>query len=124
MAGNLKTLRVRKIESQVFGAVSAEQAWTPAVNVYQCGGSLHVCVELAGVPREAVSVTVEPGRLVIEGRRLVPEPEDGAAQCIRVMEIDHGLFRRALSLPEAVVLDKVHSSLRDGLLWIVLPMDG
>lgn len=126
MAGDIKTLRVRKLESQVFGAVSAERAWTPAVNVYQCGGSLHVCVELAGVEREAVSVTVEPGRLVIEGRRLVPEPEPegGAAQCIRVMEIDHGLFRRVLSLPGSVVLDKVHSSLRDGLLWVVLPMDG
>jgi len=122
MTEKTRPLRVAKLEAQVFGAVSAEQAWTPAVNVYECGSSVHVCVELAGVKRESLSVTVEPGRLLIQGRRAVPEPDDDAAQCIRAMEIDHGLFRRALALPDNVRLDEVRSAMRDGLLWVVLPM--
>lgn len=115
-------LQIVRIDAPVFGAVSAEQAWTPAVNVYECGSELHVCVDLAGVPREAISVTVEPGRLVIEGRREVPEPDREATQCIREMEIDHGLFRRVLALPESVDLDRVESHYREGMLWVMLPL--
>lgn len=121
MAGKSGSLRLTRIETRVFGAVSAEQAWTPAVNVYECGAAVHVCVELAGVKREAISVSVAPGRLVIEGRREVPEPAS-ATRCIREMEIDHGLFRRVLVLPDALDLTKVESEYRDGLLWITLPV--
>lgn len=63
-------------------------------------GPLHVCFELAGVRRETMSVSIHSGRLTIEGRREVPEPEAAAAQCIHEMEIDHGLFRRVHMLPE------------------------
>jgi len=122
MADKPRSLRITKLETHVFGAVSAEQAWTPPINVYDCGQALHVCVELAGVRREAITVSVEPGRLIIEGRREVPEPEDKTTLCIREMEIDHGLFRRVLVLPERVAIDKVQSSYREGLLWIVLPV--
>lgn len=121
MAEKSRSLQITPSETTIFGAVSAEQAWTPAVNVYECRSALHVCVELAGIKREALSVTVQPGRLVIEGRREVPEPQSAAAQCLREMEIDHGLFRRILSLPNTIDLDNVQSSYREGLLWIVLP---
>ena len=124
MADKPRLLQVTRIETQVFGAVSTEQAWTPAVNVYECGNSIQVCVELAGVQREALSVVVEPGRLIIQGRRAVPEPEGQAAQSVRAMEIDHGLFRRNVPLPNTVVLDQVQSTLRDGMLWVVLPLGG
>ena len=120
MAGKGKTLH-STASMHVFGSISADQGWTPAVNVYDCGAALHVCVELAGVPREAISVTVEPGRLVIQGRRDVPEPADEKTRCLREMEIDHGLFRRVLSLPETIDLDAVESRYTDGMLWVVLP---
>lgn len=122
MSEKSRSLRRTRIQTHVFGAVSAEQAWTPAVNVYECGGVLHICVELAGVSREALSVTVQPGRLIIEGRREVPEPRSATAQCIREMEIDHGLFRRVLVLPESADLQSVESNYADGLLWVVLPI--
>jgi HSP20 family molecular chaperone IbpA len=118
-----RSLHLARVTARVFGSVSADQAWTPAVNVYQCPGVLRVCVELAGVRREAISVSVRPGRLVIEGRRDVPEPEDVPAQCLREMEIDHGVFRRSLALPSSVALDRVESVYRDGLLWITLPIE-
>lgn len=121
MADKGRSLQGIKIEAQVFGAVSAEQTWTPAINVYDCGSAVYVCVELAGVKRESISVTVEPGRLVIHGRREVPEPEEVSTRCVREMEIDHGLFRRVLGLPESVDLKSVESSYREGLLWVVLP---
>lgn len=120
MAGKGKSLQAGA-SMHVFGSISADQGWTPAVNVYDCGDTLHVCVELAGVPKEAISVTVEPGRLVIQGRREVPEPPDQKTRCLREMEIDHGQFRRVLSLPETIDLAAVESRYTDGMLWVVLP---
>lgn len=122
MAGKSRSLHTTRLEAQVFGAISAEQVWTPAVNVYECGAALHVCVELAGVRRETMSVSVQSGRLTIEGRREVPEPEAAAAQCIREMEIDHGLFRRVLTLSDSIDHKTVKSEYRDGMLWIILPV--
>ncbi|MGB0766742.1 MAG: Hsp20/alpha crystallin family protein [Phycisphaeraceae bacterium] len=121
MAGKIKSLQAGV---QVFGSIAADRGWTPAVNVYDCGASLRVCVELAGVPRSSIEVTVQLGRLVIEGRREVPEPSDAKAHCLREMEIDHGAFRRVLGLPESIDLKAVSSSYTDGMLWIVLPIRG
>lgn len=112
----------RRVIAGVFGTVSADLAWTPQINCYQSPVALQVCVNLAGVPKNQINVTVEPGRLIITGVRLVPEPDDHDTQCIRVMEIDHGRFERVVPLPEQIALDQVSSRYRDGLLWITLPL--
>ena len=106
----------------VFGAVSADPAWVPAVNCYQSAAAIHVCVELAGIDRQAIDVVVEPGRLIIRGQRLVPEPEDQPPERVLSMEIDHGGFERQITLPDDVDLQAVASTYRDGLLWIDLPL--
>ena len=113
---------VRRVVAGVFGAVSADLAWTPAVNCYQSPVALVVCVDLAGVPKDQIGVTVEPGRLIVAGVRLVPEPVDHDNHSIRVMEIDHGRFERVVPLPDRIDLDRVTSHYHDGLLWITLPL--
>lgn len=114
--------RAKATAGAVFGAVSADLAWTPQINCYQTPKALQVCVNLAGVPKEQIAVTVEPGRLVITGVRLVPEPADRETHCIRVMEIDHGRFERTVPLPEHIDLERVTSRYVDGLLWVELPL--
>lgn len=115
-----------------FGGFFPTETWTPAVNVYQCQGSLKVCVDLAGIQRQAVEVRVEPGKLLIQGVRQAPEPcettdaqkQPGTSQTIRIlgMEIDHGPFRREIPIPTDVDITKVHSRYDEGLLWITLPI--
>ena len=36
--------------------------WHPAINAFQCDKGLRICVELAGVDRAQVDLTVEPQR--------------------------------------------------------------
>ncbi|MGF1633898.1 MAG: Hsp20/alpha crystallin family protein [Phycisphaerae bacterium] len=47
--------------------------WTPAVNLYELPRAYLVCVDLAGVEKEAIDLTVVQGRLRLQGRRSVPE---------------------------------------------------
>ncbi len=97
--------------------------WQPAINAFQCDKGLRICVDLAGVDRAEVDLTVEPQRVVIRGVRPAPEPtgdDDHAVQMI-AFEIDYGPFERIVELPLPVEVEQARAEQRNGLLWIELP---
>lgn len=102
----------------------APQAWRPAINAYRCDTCIRICVDLAGVDRSLIDLSVEPRRLVIRGTRELPEPsgDEGCAQQLLAMEIDYGPFEREITFPVDVEIDKAHAEQRNGLLWISLPV--
>jgi HSP20 family protein len=103
---------------------SGPHAWRPAINAYRCEDCIRVCVDLAGVDRSEIDLTIADQSLLIRGVRDVPEPSDearGAMQMI-AMEIDYGPFERELRLPAEVDVDHVHAEQQNGLLWIHLPL--
>jgi HSP20 family protein len=99
-------------------------AWRPAINAYRCQTCIRICVDLAGVDRSVIDLTVEPRRVMIRGARELPEPAHGEEYTIQLltMEIDYGPFEREVSLPAEVEVDKAHAEQRNGLLWISLPL--
>jgi HSP20 family protein len=107
-----------------FTQFAAPQAWQPAINAYRCSGQITVCVDLAGVDREAVGMRVEPRRLVIRGSRELPESAGKQLETLQVleMEIDYGNFERHLDFPVEVDPRQVTVEQRNGLLWIFLPL--
>lgn len=102
----------------------APQAWEPAINAYRCEQCIRICVDLAGVDRSLIDLTVEPRRVVIRGTRELPEPSHAEGQMVQLlaMEIDYGSFEREINLPVEVEIDKAHAEQRNGLLWIALPL--
>ena len=102
----------------------APHVWEPAINAYRCEGSIRICVDLAGVDRALIDLTVEPRRVVIRGTRKLPEPTDdeGCALQLLAMEIDYGPFMREVTLPVDVEIEKAHADQRNGLLWVSLPL--
>ncbi len=107
-----------------FSPFRASESWQPAVNAYRCAECLAVCVDLAGVERKGIDLTVEPRRLRIRGYRRPPEPEgtENKPMQVLVMEIDYGRFEREVLLPADVDPDQVTAEQRNGLLWIYLPL--
>src|SRR5207237_3650336 len=102
----------------------ALNAWEPAINAYRCEKSIRICVDLAGVDRAFIDLTVEPRRVVIRGTRELPEPTDdeGCALQLLAMEIDYGPFIREVPLPAEVEIEQAHAEQRNGLLWISLSL--
>lgn len=98
--------------------------WEPAINAYRCETCIRICVDLAGVDRSVIDLTVEPRRVVIRGSRELPEPTraEGHAMQLLAMEIDYGPFIREVPLPAEVEIEKAHAEQRNGLLWISLPL--
>ncbi|HEU5072082.1 MAG TPA: Hsp20/alpha crystallin family protein [Verrucomicrobiae bacterium] len=107
-------------------ALAAQDVWTPAINAYWAGDRILICVDLAGVDKTAIDLNVESQRLVLRGRRELPEPRGGGRTVERVLalEINHGPFGRVVTLPDAVDPARTTAELRNGLLWVVLPLAG
>lgn len=99
--------------------------WTPNVNLYESDTCYMVAVDLAGVEKSQIDVTVHGQRLRLTGKRDVPtkEPSEPCSQRPRIhlMEIDHGTFSREVELPADVDRDRITASFNNGLLWIELP---
>jgi HSP20 family protein len=97
--------------------------WAPPLNAYRCPRGFAICVDLAGVRKDEITLHVERRKIRLEGSRETPEPkgkEEQASQ-ILAMEIDSGPFLREVSLPADVEPDKVRAEYKDGFLWIYLP---
>jgi HSP20 family protein len=102
----------------------AARAWEPAINAYRCEKCIRICVDLAGVDRSTIDLTVEPRRVLIRGTRELPEPTHAEGHTVQLlaMEIDYGPFIREVPLPAEVEVDRAHAEQRNGLLWISLPL--
>jgi HSP20 family protein len=101
----------------------APYRWQPAINAFQCDKGLRICVDLAGVDRSQVDLTVEPKRIVLRGTREAPEPTDKEGRAVQMIafEIDYGPFERIVALPTPIDVDEARAEQRNGFLWIELP---
>jgi HSP20 family protein len=130
----IRTIRLRWLHGTLHEVTSqlaraglpqfAPPPWHPPINAYRCEDCIRICVELAGVDRSEINLTVHERQISIRGTRNVPEPadhEDRALQTI-AMEIDYGPFQRDIRLPAEIDIDKVHADQRNGMLWIHLPL--
>jgi len=121
---NLHTLR-REMDQlmdnfglgRVAGAFMPARAF-PALNVWEDGECLYAEAELPGVPQDALEVFVVGNELTIKGSR-APVGEEGASFHRR--ERTFGEFSRVVTLPAEVNADKVEATLKNGVLFVILP---
>ncbi len=90
----------------------------PAVNVWEDDLTLFAEAELPGVKMDDVEVYVVGDELTIKGER---KGGPGENVTHRRHECAVGSFNRVLRLPVEVDVNKVHATLRDGVLTITLP---
>jgi HSP20 family protein len=93
--------------------------WAPALDVQEDKDKFTVHVELPGLKREDIEVSLQEGALVISGERKSEKIEEGAE--IHRQERFYGKFQRALTLPEPVAADAVKADYKDGVLTVTLP---
>ncbi|MFQ5905298.1 MAG: Hsp20/alpha crystallin family protein [bacterium] len=104
-------------------AMRAEAAWRPAVDVYQTKEDIVVCIELAGVPKESVEISVQGDVLVVSGIR--KERTAGTEKrSYHKMEIIFGPFERRIHLPSHCDPEKAKVDEHSGLIRVVLPKLG
>src|SRR6516225_2339201 len=93
--------------------------WAPPLDVHEDKDNFRIHVELPGMKREDIEVTLQNGALVISGERQEPKVHEGTE--IHRQERYYGKFTRALTLPAAVSGEKVKAQYNDGVLTVTLP---
>lgn len=94
-------------------------AWVPATDIFSHDDDLVIRVDLAGVRPEDVEITYVGHILSIDGERLT-EPETGGADSFYVRERFHGVFRRAITLPDEVDEEQIEAEFLHGLVEITV----
>jgi HSP20 family protein len=101
-----------------FGSRSADGAFLPACDIVEEKDRLLIRMDLPGLRREDVNVTLQEGVLTVKGERKIETTKD-ANYYLR--ERVAGSFTRAIELPVAVNAGKIDAHFRDGVLEITLP---
>ena len=92
--------------------------WNPALDLYEDKDNFVVRVELPGLKKEDVDVSLHNGSVVVSGERKAETNVEGK---VSRAERFFGRFQRAVALPKPVTASKVTASYQDGILTVTLP---
>jgi HSP20 family protein len=102
-----------------FEGGASVAAWAPAVDISERKDAYVVAVELPGVKIDDLEITFEDGLLTIQGERHFARDVEG--EKVHRAERRHGAFRRSITLPSHVEVDKIDASTEDGVLQVLVP---
>lgn len=92
--------------------------WTPSLDVFEDKDNYVVQVELPGVKKEVINLSLHDGVLTVSGeRKHERDAKDG--ETFR-SERSFGKFQRSVTLPAAVDSGKVTANYKDGILTVEL----
>ena len=98
---------------------SPEQAWKPPVDIYETSQEIVVLVDVAGMRKKDINVTMENDVLKISGVR--PDFSPTEKTKLHQMEIDYGKFARILKISIPIDTNKITAHYLEGFLKITLP---
>lgn len=107
---------------QMFGQLARQgrpkwgRVWRPNTDVFESPEEMIILVELAGVRRDEVQLTVKGNILRLVGERAIFK--DKADMSYRNMEVNFGPFERHIYLHESVDPDSIQAHYKDGFLEI------
>jgi HSP20 family protein len=123
--GQLSDLRDeidRLFESPLTELMKTSQllsGWTPALDVHEEKDEIVVRVELPGMKKEDIDLSLHDGSLSISGERKSEKKFEDAE--IYRAERFVGRFQRTVALPAPVAADRVKAQYKDGVLTVTLP---
>jgi HSP20 family protein len=92
--------------------------WSPALDLYQNNDNVVAVIEVPGMCKEDIDISLHDGMLTIAGER---QTSSGEGENAERTERFSGKFRRSITLPTRVDAGKVSATYKDGILMITLP---
>ncbi|OQB42320.1 MAG: Spore protein SP21 [Candidatus Latescibacteria bacterium ADurb.Bin168] len=93
--------------------------WYPRADVVETDNAWEISVELPGIEKDAVKVSVENGVLSISGETKAEHKDEGRG--VYRLERRYGSFSRTFELPDGVDAEKIEAVFRNGLLKLTVP---
>ena len=92
--------------------------WSPAFDLYESGDHFVAVIELPGMRKDVIDISLHDGTLTISGER---EQESSNGETAQRTERYVGSFRRSIALPTRVDSSKVTATYEDRILKVTLP---
>ena len=89
--------------------------WYPTADVYDKDGEYLIAVDLPGIDRSALEITIDDNQLTVKGTRAIAETSTSRT------ERPTGRFWRTFSVPGSVDQKNIHATYKDGVLEVRLP---
>ena len=96
----------------------AADTWTPAVDVVEKEGNLHLMAALPGLNEKDIELKIEGQVLTIKGERKSRESE---GYTYHQQESHCGTFSRTFTLPDSTDLENIKAEYKNGVLNIAIP---
>ncbi len=96
----------------------AQSTWTPAVDIKETNDSLQLYVELPGIDKSDIDISLENNVLTVNGERRF---EEGERESYRRVERAYGKFSRSFRVPRDVDGNQVTAAYTAGVLRLELP---
>jgi HSP20 family protein len=93
--------------------------WMPATDVHDGESEVVVTVEVPGLERDDLQLTLTPEGLVIRGER--HEEKEDRRRGFLVSELHYGSFVRTVPLPSGLDLDAAEAKVQKGVLTVRFP---
>lgn len=89
--------------------------WHPAADVYENETEYTVAIDLPGIDRSTLEISVEDNRLTLRGKRPALDTTRHRSECPR------GKFLRTFTVPATVDQKAIRADYKDGVLYVHLP---
>jgi HSP20 family protein len=96
-----------------------EGHWAPIIDIEEDKDSILVKVEVPGINKDDIKVTVRDNILSISGER--KQEKEMKEKTFHRIERSYGKFSRTITLPTAVDAGKIKATYKDGILNVSLP---
>lgn len=104
-------------ENRDTDRAQTEQFITPSASLMEIGDGYVLDIELPGVKKEGLEISVENNELTIVGRRSLPQIEG----VLMHRESRPENFRRTFELDPSIDADKISAKMEQGVATLTLP---
>jgi len=93
-------------------------SWVPAMDLIETAEEIRFILEVAGVSRDDIEITLHRNALRIAGRKTTGEEGEGT---VRLRERRQGSFERTVLLPEQADATRISARQENGILTVIVP---
>ena len=108
--------------SQRLNTNMAPADWVPSVDIEEDDDKYTIKADLPGVDKKDIDVKFEAGVLTIRGEKKT-ESETGKGTRRHRTERFYGSFARSFALPDAIRVDDLNATYKDGVLSMAIPKE-
>ncbi len=112
----LQNEMTRLMGGLVEGNGRTNQAWAPAVDVWETDNEIVYAFDLPGIPEDKITVELEDNALTVSGER--ERSEEVSGERFYRYERRFGSFSRTIGLPQGTDEGSINAKYADGVLEI------